>query len=125
MTTLNKAEGSEESWSKLKYEDVKKAVDEGDASAKTKLAWLKLSGLGGAEIDEDNAVILLEERVKEEDGDAMWILGVCYEYLIKTEESIQRAEELYKQSSEKGNEIGKFFVSLDERGSGMMKMNGL
>ena len=127
MATLNKAEGSLESWSKLKYKDVKKAVEGGDESAKTKLAWLKLSGLGGAEKDEDGAVALLEEIVKEGEDEAMWMLGVCNEYGIGTEQDIERAEDLYKQSSERGNEIGKFFAAHrgDERGSGKMEMDGL
>ncbi len=48
----------------LKYNDVKRAVEEGNEKSKTKLAGLKLSGLGGAKVDEDGAVVLLEERVK-------------------------------------------------------------
>ena len=121
-------EGDGNEWLKLKYEEVKKEFEEGgDESAKTKLAWLKLSGLGGAEKDEDGAVKLLEERVKEDDAEAMWMLGVCNEFGIGTEQDIQRAEDLYGQSNERGNEIGKFFAKKedDERGSGMMGMYGL
>ena len=40
----------------------------GEESAKTKLAWYKLSGMGGAKVDVDGAVKLLEERVKGKDG---------------------------------------------------------
>ena len=70
---------------------------------------------------------MLQERVKEGDADAMWMLGVCNEYEIGTEQDIERAEDLYKQSSERGNEIGKFFAAHrgDGRGSGMMGMYGL
>ena len=120
-------EGDGNEWLKLKYEEVKKAVEEGgDESAKTKLAWLKLSGLGGAEKDEVGAVALLEERVKENDGEAMWMLGVCNEYGIGTEQDIERANDLYKQSSESENEIGKFFAGKGgERGNGKMKMRSL
>ena len=118
---------AEESWKDLKYEEVKSAVERGDESAKTKLAWLMLSGLGGADVDEDGAVALLEERVKAGDGDAMWMLGVCYEYGIGIEQDIEQAEMLYKQSSEKGNKIGSFFASHREyeRGSGEMKIKRL
>ena len=110
----------------LKYSEVLKAVKSGNKRAKTKLAWLKLSGFGGADVDEDGAVTLLQERVKEGDGDAMWMLGVCYEYGRGIEQDIERAEILYKQSSESGNEIGMFFEShgKDEIGSGKMKMEG-
>ena len=41
--------------------------------AKTKLAYYKLTGIGGVEIDVDEAVALLKERVKDEDTDAMWM----------------------------------------------------
>ena len=52
------------------------------------------------------------------------MLGVCNEYGIGTEQDIELAEDLYKQSGERGNEIGKFFVDSGEygRGSGKMKM---
>ena len=111
----------------LNFEDIKKAVEGGDESAKTKLAWLKLSGLGGAEKDEDGAVALLEERVKEGDDEAMWMLGVCNEYGIGTEQDIERAEDLYKQSHERKNEIGEFFAAHedDKRGSGKMRIKRL
>ena len=112
---------------KREYASEIRAVEGGDEIAKTKLAWLKLSGLGGAEKDEDGAVALLEERVKEGDDEAMWMLGVCNEYGIGTEQDIERAEDLYKQSHERGNKIGKFFAAYedDERGSGNMGMNRL
>ena len=62
------------------YKEVLSAVERGEESAKTKLAWHKLSGMGGAKVDVDGAVKLLEERVKEKDGEAMWMLGLCKEY---------------------------------------------
>ena len=107
------------------YTSTLKAVEGGDASAKTKLAWLKLSGLGGAEKDEEGAVALLEERVKDKDDEAMWMLGVCNEYGIGTEQDIEGADDLYEQSGERGNEIGMLFAVIGdflERGSGKMKM---
>ena len=114
----------EESWGELKYDEVMNAVERGDECAKTKLAWLKLSGLGGCEVDEDGAVALLEERVKDRDGEAMWMLGVCNEYGRGTEQDIARAEELYEQSSERRNEIGTYFEKdlVNDRGSGKMRM---
>ena len=127
-TMMDSVKGREDvEWKELKYSEVLKQVESGDNSAKTKLAWLKLSGLRGAEVDEDGAVVLLEERVKDRDGDAMWILGVCYEFGMGIEQDIERAEALYKQSSERGNVIGEFFVSHGRygRGSGKMKMGGL
>ena len=138
---MSRGEESEDSWKMLKYSDVKNAVENGDECAKTKLAWLMLSGLGGSVSidrngdsggrsvgnDADSAVELLEERVKDRDSEAMWILGVCHEYGLGTEQDVERAESLYTQSSDEGNEIGKFFVShrRDERRSGIMSMNSL
>ena len=94
---------------------------------KTKQAWLMLSGLGGVDVDEDGAVALLKERVKDGDTDAMWMLGICYEFGIGIEQNIEQAEKLYQQSGDGGNEIGKFFVSHEDdgRGSGNMKMKRL
>ncbi len=122
-----------ESWKELKYDELKSTVKRGDESSKTKLAWLKLSGLGGADVDEEGAVALLEERVEDgDDGDAMWMLGVCYEYGRGIGQDIERAEMLYKQSSEKGNKIGAFFDQYNQknekeyrRGCGRVKLSGL
>ena len=38
----------------IKCDDIVKQVEQGNERAKTKLAWLKLSGRGGAEIDEES-----------------------------------------------------------------------
>ena len=90
-----------------------------------------LAGLRSDDCDEDYgedyAASLLEQRAKKGDTDAMWMLGVCYEYGIEIEQDIKRAEDLYKQSSDRGNEIGWFFAAQRdcERGSGIMKMKCL
>ena len=118
---------SDDLWSELKYEDVKKAIERGEKKAKTKLAWLMLSGLRGAEKDEDGAVALLAERVKDGDTDAMWILGECYVFGLGTEQDLVRAKKLYKQSHDGGNKIGSFFASHKEngRGDGYLRIGGL
>ena len=102
------------------------AVERGEESAKTKLAWYKLSGMGGAKVDVDGAVKLLEERVKE-DGEAMWMLGLCKEYGRGIERDIEGAEKLYEESKEAGNEIGEILAGKGGkgRGSGKMGINGL
>ena len=109
------------------YKEILRAVEGGDNEAKTKLAWYKLSGCGGAEVDEDGAVVLLEEREKDKDVEAMWMLGLCYEYGMGVEQDLKRAEELYKGSSEDRSVIGKFLAEHgeEERGSGRMKAPGL
>ena len=111
------------------YKEVLSAVEKGDdESAKTKLAWFMLSGLGGAKIEVEKAVKILEERVAAGDNEAMWMLGICKEYGRGTRQDIEGAEELYKQSSESGNEIGKILDWKGKEwgcGSGKMKISGL
>ena len=109
------------------YKEVLSAVERGEESAKTKLAWYKLSGMGGAKVDVDGAVKLLEERVKGKDGEAMWMLGLCKEYGRGIERDIEGAEKLYEGSKEAGNEIGEILAEKGdwERGSGKMGMRSL
>ncbi len=111
-----------EYWKDLKYDDVVEDSKRGLVSAKIKLAWLKLSGLGGAEKDEDSAVVLLEERAKDQNGDAMWMLGLCYEFGMGCEQDIEEAQRLYEECNGCGNVIGEFFVKYgkDKRGTGIM-----
>ena len=110
------------------YKEVLSAVESGEESAKTKLAWYKLSGMGGAKVDVDDAVVLLEERVKDRDGEAMWMLGLCKEYGRGIERDISGAEKHFKDSEEAGNEIGEILVKKGEeweRGSGKMWISSL
>ena len=106
------------------YQEVVCAVEGGDNKAKTKLAWYKLSGRGDADVDVDDAVVLLEERVKDKDAEAIWMLGLCCEYGIGCEQDIERAEQLYQQSCDSGSVIGKFLAEngKDGRGSGVMNV---
>ena len=105
--------------SEIEYRALLKAVEKGSNKAKTKLAWYKLSGCGGAEIDEEGAVVLLEERVKENDAEAKWMLGVCCEFGRGIEQNTERSMKLYKESSEQGNRSGKYLVrSVRECGIG-------
>ena len=86
-----------------------------------KLSEYKLSGRGGVEKDADEAVSLLEERAKDGDNEAKWMLGLCYEYGMGTEKDIEQAASLYEQSSEGGNSIGTFFsTNYEGRGTGKM-----
>ena len=116
--------GVEKTSNEGEYEEVLRAVERGDSKAKTKLARFKLSGRGGAEVDEDGAFVMLKECVKDKDSDAMWMLGLCYEYGMGCEQDVEEAEKLYKRSSDGGNAIGDFLVGngKDDRGSGVMKV---
>ena len=46
--------------------------------------------------DADAAVALLEEKVKDGDAEAMWMLGVCCEFGMGMEQDVERAEQLYE-----------------------------
>ena len=111
----------------VQYMEDVHAMESGDERAKTKVAFFKLSGCGGVEVDADEAVALLEERVKDRDGEAMWMLGLCCEYGMGTEQDIERAVKLYGECCEGGNVVGEFLMKNDKggRGRGVMKVNGL
>ncbi len=124
---MNKKEGVEKTSDEVEYEEALRAAERGDSEAKTKLARFKLSGRGGAEVDEDGAVAMLKECVGDKDSDAMWMLGLCYEYGMGCEQDVEEAEKLYKRSSDGGNVIGVFLFEngKDDRGSGVMKVKSL
>ena len=109
---------------KQEYENVLKEIARDNNRARTKLAWFKLSGYGGAEVDESGAVALLNERVADKDAEAMWMLGLCCEYGMGCEQDLKRAESLYTQSAEGECVIGKLLAEngKDGRGSGVMKV---
>ena len=104
------------------YKRVVRAVEGGDNAAKTRLAWFKLAGLWGCAVDEDGAVALLEERVKDRDGTAMWMLGLCCEYGMGIEQDVERAEELYRECSKGGDAIGKWLAGSGRGGRGNGKV---
>jgi len=99
------------------YKQAVREMESGDNAAKTTVALCKLTGRGTV-IDADEAVVLLEERVKDRDNEAKWMLGLCCEYGMGTEQDIERAKVLYRESSEGGSEIGNVLSGNDENGRG-------
>ena len=79
---------------------------------KTHLALLMLSGTDGVEVNQEKAVALLEERVKQGDSEAMWMLGLCYDYGIGVGMDRKQALKLYKRSFKKTNEAGTALLRL-------------
>ena len=130
-----------ENCGKAQYREAVCALQRGDESAKTIIAYYKLTGCGDVRRNQDEAIAMLEERVEKGDGEAMWMLGLCCEYGLGIKQDLQRAEELYQKSSEGGNVVGEFLQKNgkydmderdedevsddDERGSGVMKTKGL
>ena len=127
MTEEEERGKSKEMLDAAQYREAVSAMEHGKEKAKTKVAFFKLSGVGGVEVDEDEAVVLLEERAKDGDNEAKWMLGLCCEYGMGTEQNIERADLLYQQSSEGGNVVGKFLFENDEGGreSGVMEVKSL
>ena len=105
---------SDEPSDESQYREALASMENGDDSAKTTVAFFKLSGRGGAEIDEEGAVELLEERANQNDGKAMWMLGLCCEFGIGTEsDQFSRALPLYQQSELLGNRIGRLLMLVN------------
>ena len=93
---------------KKRFEELTKAVEFGEISAKTKLARFMLERRDVDERDEEGAVALLQECVDKDDPEAMWVLGLCYHYGIGTEQNLKRARELFKRSSKERSSVGSF-----------------
>ena len=120
MTEEGREEEEYECGDEAQFMEAVRAVESGDESAKTKIAYYKLSRRD--RFDPNEAIALLEERVKADDSKAMWMLGICYEYGVGIDKDTERAELLYRQSSETGNSTGRFLKlnGLENRGSGVM-----
>ena len=84
-----------------------------------------LEGSHGMARDADAAVALLEEKVKDGDAEAMWMLGVCCEFGIRTEQDVERAEQLYKRGAEQGNATAKLLTDKlkNKNGRGCTQMD--
>ena len=108
-----------------RYRKAVRDMKNGVLRARTKVAFYKLTGRGGADVDAVGAVALLEESAKKGDNEAEWMLGLCCEYGIGIQQDVERAELLFKQSCEAKNGVGQFLLenNLGERGSGVMKVH--
>ena len=118
--SVNQEGGNEE----VRYRDAVHAMECGNKKVKTTVAWFMLSGRGGAKVEPDGAVCLLKERVADDDSEAMWILGICNEFGIGTEQDLEQAELLYGKSRDSENAIG-LFLSENIRvagGSGTIRV---
>ena len=65
--------------------------------------WMVERALGMAR-DADGAVVVLQQQVDEHhDAQAMWLLGLCCEYGLGTDQDTQRAEQLFQQAAQHGD----------------------
>ena len=92
----------------------------------TERAWSLLSTLEPND-DGTEIVDILKPQTEKGDMEALWMLGICYEYGIGIEQNKKQAAALYEQSREKGSEVGTFLVSHMKygKGSGYMRMDSL
>ena len=84
-----------------------------------------LEGSHGMVKDADAAVALLEEKVKDRDAEAMWMLGVCNEFGMGTEQDVGRADQLYRRGAAQRNAIAKLLTDQlkNNFGRGCTQMN--
>ena len=113
----------EEMPDEAQYRAALRRMQSGDEKAKTKVAFYKLTGVGGVGVDEEGAVVLLEERARDGDDEAKWMLGLCCEYGIGVQQDIERAELLYRQSWGGGNVVGEFLFQNGRGGRGSKMMS--
>ena len=87
-----------------------------------------LEGSHGVERDAEAAVALLEEKVKDGDAEAMWVLGVCCEFGMGTEQDVERAEQLYERGAKQKNATAKLLAyklkNKNGRGCTQMDLKG-
>ena len=92
-----------------------------------KARWM-LEGSHGMVRDAEAAAALLEKKVKDGDTEAMWMLGVCCEYGMGTEQDVDRAEQLYKRGAAQGNATAKLLTdklkNRNGRGCTQMDLEG-
>ena len=82
-----------------------------------------LQGNRDTPVDASAAVALLEELVDARAStNAIWMLGVCYEYGIGTTQDLDRAVQLYKYGAEKGNAAAELLRTTSGRGCTKKKL---
>ena len=93
-----------------------------------KALWM-LEGSHGMTRDADGAVVLLEDLVNKHrnnnNTDAMWMLGVCCEFGIGTEQDVHRAEQLFESAAQQGNTTAMLLTDKlkNKNGRGCMEMD--
>jgi len=80
-------------------------------------AFNKLTGHGDVGVGTEEAFQLLQERVEQGDGEAMWLLGLCREHGIGVKKDVQIAECLYGFSREAGAPLGYLLMKNCKKGS--------
>ena len=95
-------------------------------TATEKALWM-LEGRDGMARDADGAVVVLQQQVDEHhDAQAMWLLGLCCEYGMGTQQDTQRAEQLFQQAAQQGDETAKLLVGKlknSKKGRGCLDMD--
>ena len=77
---------------------------------KVSQARMLLGGDSSTPRDEIKAFGLLEQEAEALDSDAMWMLGLCYEFGMGTFKNLERAEELYGRAKQQGSTTAAFLI---------------
>lgn len=78
-------------------------MQEEKPSAAAQKALSMLEGCRKTARDAEAAVAVLKQAAKARDSEATWMLGVCFEYGVGTEQDISRAEQLYQIAKKQQN----------------------
>jgi len=90
---------------------IKKAAEEGDASAQTSFALCYYQG-EGIEQNYEQAVFWYTKAAEQGDSDAQGLLGMCYEIGCGVERDIKKALYWYLQSAQQGDDISQGILAL-------------
>ena len=111
----------------IKYRNAERSAGCKNDDAKKDLAWFLLTGRGGAKIDENRALALLNECSMNNDCEAMWMLGLCFEFGKGIEQNIKEAQLYYQRSDAGGNAIGQYLAhrTHNKLATGKMEVESL
>ena len=99
-----------------KAEQWRKAAEQGDAKAQSRLGHCYFLGDG---LSKDNAESLKWYRKAAEQGDAkaQWVLGMCYAYGDGVAQDKAEAVKWYRKAAEQGLEVAELVLKrLEQRG---------
>ena len=116
--------GQQEEMSKTQQQEEEMMAKKTEECVK-KARWM-LEGSHGMTRDADTAVVLLEDLVnKDRNTEAMWMLGVCCEFGIGTQQDVERAEQLFQNATQQGNTTAELLTGKlkNNNGRGQAQMD--
>ena len=120
-------EQSRRSSNKVQHQETAQVNPDGISCAKMAFNVLSNQRNDGDGDDKEQAISFLKKRSLKGDGEAMWLLGLCFEFGIGMEQDISQAELFYYRSGKAGDYVGEFISAHSQggRGTGVMKVKCL